>query len=379
MSIAAALAAGVLQAACSSAPDTAAARQDSPVLVSTGTVAAAERPVTFEVSGTVHARTTAALASRIVAPVLDVRVAPGDRVRAGDVLVTLDSRDLAAGARRALAGAQASGRALEAAMADEKAAQASLRLARATHGRIAMLAGKQSATPQELDEATAALAAAEARAASASARALEATAAVESAKAASETASATESFTQIVAPFDGLVTEKRVESGNMAMPGMPLVVVEDVRGFRLDVRVDESRARDVTTGASVPIVIDGTPAALDAPLDGTVSEVARAVDSGAHTALVKISLPDRPWLRTGMFGRALFSGPARSALTVPAEAIVRRGQLATVFAIEDGVARLRMVNVAGTEVLSGLSAGELVIVNPPAGLVDGQRVRSGGR
>jgi RND family efflux transporter MFP subunit len=369
----------VVQLGCSPAPSSSVARQETAVIVSTQLVTSTDRPEVFEVGGTVQARTIAVLTSRIVAPVVDIKVAPGDRVRGGDVLVTLDGRDLVAAARRARAGAQASERALEAATADEKAAQASLRLARATHDRVATLATKRSATPQELDEAAATLAAAEARAAGAAARALEAASALESARETGETASATESFTRIVAPFDGLITEKRVETGNMAMPGTPLVVVEDTRGFRLDVRVDESRARDIATGASVPVVIDGSPSAADAPVDGTVSEVARALDNSTHTVLVKIALADRPWLRSGMFGRARFTGRVRPVLIVPPEAVIRRGQVATVFTVEHDVARLRMVNLVGTEVVSGLSAGEVVIVRPPTSLVDGQRVRMGGR
>jgi RND family efflux transporter MFP subunit len=364
--------------ACSRPAEPAGARNGSPQVVTVHAVSVTEQPDVFEVGGTVQARTTAALTSRIVAPVLEVRVAPGDRVQAGDVLVTLDSRDLAAGARRAQAAAAAARRGVEAATADERAAQASLHLARATHARIATLAGKKSATPQELDEAAAALAAAAARADNAAARVLEATSALDSAHAAGDAAIATESFTRITAPFAGVIAEKRVEPGNMAMPGAPLVVLEDVSGFRLDVRVDESRARDLSTGATVPVLIDPAPSS-DAALDGTVSELARAVDSGTHTTLAKIVLPNRPWLRTGMFGRARFSGRLRPTLTVPAEAVIRRGQLATVFTVEKHVARLRMVNLAGNEVRSGLSAGELVIVNPPVGLTDGQPVRPGGR
>ena len=363
---------------CSPASDPAGTRTDVPRTVSTHTVAVTDQPDGFEIGGAVQARTTAALTSRIVAPVLEVRVAPGDRVLMGDVVVRLDSRDLVAAARRAQASADAAERGVDAAMADEKAAQAALRLARATHGRIAALADKRSATPHELDEAAAALAAAEARGATAAARLLEATSALESARAATEAANATEAFTRITAPFDGVITEKQVETGNMAMPGTPLVVLEDTRSFRLDLRLDESRARDLTTGVTVPVVIDSAPAS-DATLDGTVSELARAFDSGTHTVLAKVVLPARPWLRAGMFGRARFSGRSRPTLTVPPEAVVRRGQVTTVFTVEQDIARVRLVNVTGGQVLSGLVAGDVVIVNPPAGLVDGQRVRPGGR
>jgi RND family efflux transporter MFP subunit len=369
---------GLAHLGCSSASDPA-APPGAAVAVSTQTLTTVDRPAVVEIGGSVQARTTAVLTSRIVAPIAEIRVAPGDRVRAGDVLVVLDSRDLAGSARRANALVGAARRSLEAAAADERAAQTALRLARATHSRIATLAAKRSATPQELDEAAAGLAAAEARVAAAGARVLEASSGLESAEAASDTAGVTESFTRIAAPFDGLITEKRLEAGNTTMPGTPLVVLEDTRSFRLDVRLDVSRVRDIATGVSIPVTIDGAPSASDASLDGIVSEVARAVDSGTHTVVVKIGLPERPWLRAGLFGRARFSGTSRPVLIVPPAAVVRRGQIATVFTVENEVARLRMVNVAGDEVISGLSRGEVVITNPPADLIDGRRVRVGGR
>jgi multidrug efflux pump subunit AcrA (membrane-fusion protein) len=347
--------------------------------VSVAAVAAADVAGTFEAAGVVQARTTAVLTSRIVAPVTEVRVTAGDRVRAGDVLVILDSRDLEAGARRGRTAAEAAGQGAMAAAAEERAAQATRRLARATHDRVAALAAKRSATAHELDEATAGLAAAEARAAGAAARALEATSALESARAASAAADATESFTRMTAPFDGLVSEKRVEPGNMATPGAPLLVLEDTQGFRLDVRIDESRARHVAVGAAIPVLIGTDSLDATATVNGTVSEVARAADVDAHTFLIKIALPAAPGLRTGMFGRARFGGPSRRVLTVPEGAIVRRGQVASVFTVEGDVARLRMVNLSGREVVAGLSDGEIVVVNPPAGLVDGRRVRPEGR
>jgi hypothetical protein len=127
------------------------------------------------------------------------------------------------------------------------------------------------------------------------------------------------------------------------------------------------------------VSIDAAPSVAERSVAGSVTEVARAFDSGTHTTLVKIALPHVPWLRAGMFGRASFNGASRSTLTVPEQAVIRRGQVASVFTVEKDVARLRMINLAGTDVISGLSPGELVIVNPPAGLVDGQRVRAGGR
>jgi hypothetical protein len=84
-------------------------------------------------------------------------------------------------------------------------------------------------------------------------------------------------------------------------------------------------------------------------------------------------------LRSGTFGRARFSTQPRRALTVPEGALVHRGQVTSVFVVEKEIARVRLVNVRGAEVLAGLSDGDVVIVNPPPTLTDGRRVKVGGR
>ena len=365
--------------ACSSDPGPTPADAAAPIPVTVAKVTMTDLADTFEAGGVVQARTTATVTARILAPVREVRVAPGDRVRAGQVLVVLDSRDLGAHARGARSAALAAGQGATAAAAEQQSADAALALARATHQRIAGLQAKRSATAQELDDATGALLSAEARAAGAAARAEQAVSGVDSARAASEAAGTTESFARIMAPFDGVVTAKMVEPGNMAAPGTPLMRVEDTRGFRLDVRVDESRVGQIGLGASVPLSFDAGTGGTTTTLTGTVTEIARAVDADARAFLVKITLPGTAGLRSGMFGRARFAGRARRALTVPAGAVVRRGQVTSVFVVEKGVARLRLVNVSGTEILAGLSEAETVIVLPSAGVTDGRRVREGDR
>jgi RND family efflux transporter MFP subunit len=365
--------------ACSrnSAPPSSPALEPVPVTVAT--VAIGDVEGKFEAGGVVQAGTTAVLTARILAPIREVRATPGDRVRAGQLLIVLDGRDLEARTRSARALAVSADRSLAAAKAERQAAEASLALARATHARIAGLHAKRSATAQELDAATGALQAAEARAAAAAASAEAAASGVESARAASDAAGTTESFALISAPFDGVVTEKMAEPGNTAAPGTPLMRLEDTREFRLEVRVDESRVAQVLPGAPVQVSLDGGAYAGPTAVSGTVTEVGRAVDAGARAFLIKIRLPADSRLRSGMFGRAQFSTQSRRALTVPAGALVRRGQVTSVFVVEQDVARLRLVNISGTEVLAGLSPGEVVIVAPPPAVTDGRRVRTGTR
>jgi len=346
-----------------------------PIPVTTGQVAMTDAATAIDSGGVVQARTTAAIMTRLLAPIREVRVFPGDRVRKGQVLIVLDGDDLVAAAHAARSAITAAEHGAKAAAAELQAAEAALALARSSHDRIAGLHARRSATPQELDEATAMLRSAEARETGASARAFQAASTVETARAAGDHASATESFTTITAPFDGVVTEKMVEPGNMASPGTPLLRLEDTRGFRLEVRVDESRVARIRNGDIVPVFL----AAGTSLIQGTVVEVSRAVDADARAFLVKIALPDVPSLRSGEFGKARFGGTPRRALTVPSSAIVRRGQLTSVFVVDKDRARVRLVSLNESEVMAGLAESELVILSPPAGLIDGRRVKVGGR
>jgi RND family efflux transporter MFP subunit len=228
------------------------------------------------------------------------------------------------------------------------------------------------------------LKAAESHASGAQAGIQQAQAAAEAARAGLRAATVGASYAAITAPFDGVITEKRVEVGNMATPGTPLLTMEDDRSFRLEVRVDESRVRDIDGAKPVDVVVDSL--GEGASMAGTIAEVSRTLD-GAHAFLVKIDLPANAGLRSGMYGRARLGGAAasRQALTVPLSAVVRRGQLTSVFVVGgDNRARLRLVQLARTsgervEVAAGLDSGEQVVVQPPPALVDGAPVRPAAR
>ena len=351
--------------------------------VATAVVASVNLPEIYDAGGVVRARTTAAITSRLLAPVLEVRVAAGSIVHRGEVLVRLDDRDLTAQQRRAGAGHKAAEQGGRAAEADREAARSALALAKAHHSRIALLHQRASATDDELDQAVASLRGAEARVAMADARVAEAAAALSAASAGADAADVGASWTVITAPFDGVVTEKLVEAGNMAAPGMPLVRMEQGGAMRVDVRLDESRVAGVNLGDAVDVLLDASAHPRQAA--GRVAEIARAAEAGAHAFLVKIDLPGEVHAPSGTFARAHFNGPSHRALVVPEVALVRHGQLTSVFVVEGDRARVRLVNAgdaprgsasAGVfEVLSGLAPGEYVVVSPPPALHDSAPVR----
>jgi hypothetical protein len=119
--------------------------------------------------------------------------------------------------------------------------------------------------------------------------------------------------------------------------------------------------------------------ALGGRVDARVSEIVPAVDAASRSYLVKLDLPVRATLRSGMFGRAVFALGVREVLAVPAAAVAERGQLQTVMVAAGGVARTRLVTLGDKRggrvaVLSGLTEGERVIVPAPPDLADGARV-----
>ena len=377
-------------AACGGSHPAEQAPEQAPIDVRVAAVTTADLPRAYEAGGVVRARTTAAITSRLLAPVVEVRVAPGDQVRAGQVLARLDARDLSAGERRAASGRQAAEEAGRVATSEREAAEAALALATAHHKRITMLHERRSATDDELDQAVAALRAARSRLAAAEARVAESSAGQLAAAAGADAATVSASWAVITAPFDGVITEKLVEPGNMAAAGMPLFRMEQAGPMRLDVRLDESRAVSIRPGQQVDVLFDGNvaPGLQSRRVNGRVTELARAAEAGAHAFLVKIELPPDVRVPSGAFARARFAGPARPVVAVPAAAVVRRGQLTSVFVRDGERAHLRLVEVGDTletsngaaivDVLAGLRPGEHVIVDPPPALRDGIRVRDSG-
>jgi RND family efflux transporter MFP subunit len=355
---------------CSRTERSPAAGSKAPIRVTVATVAAIDTAERLEAGAVVAARHSASISSRIVAPITGIRVTAGDRVRAGEVLITLDARDVTAQAAQARATALAVEQALAQVRMEHAAAEAEHRLAAAWQQRVAALHSRNSATAHELDEAEARLATAGARLAGAQAAIDVADAQLASARAAVDVAVAIQSFTDVRAPFDGLVTERLTDPGNLAAPGVPLLRIDADGGLQVVARVDEARAGYLHVGDRVDIFID------DTPLEGLVGEVAPGVGPEQRTFTVKVTPAATVTARTGSFARLVFRGATRRALSVPADAIQRQGQVTSVFAVEGGVARLRLIRAGaptadGIEVLAGLEAGESIVVSPLTGVADG--------
>jgi membrane fusion protein, multidrug efflux system len=362
--------------ACGTKPDRpVSAAANAAVSVQAASAAMQDWPDQYEATGTVRARVSAVLSAKVMAYVREVSVQVGDRVHEGQLLVTLDAQELEAGVRRAEAGEQEVR--IGAVEADQgmAGAKAALDLAQSTYRRMEELASKKSISNQEFDEASARLKAAQAGFDAARAKRSQLDSRMEGVRQEIRTARIMRDYTRIAAPFAGIVTAKSVEPGNLAAPGAPLLTIEREGGYRLEASVDESKLPLVQTGGAVEVELES----LDRRLSARVSEIVPAVDAASRAYIVKIDLPPLSNLHSGMFGRARFPMATRKALTVSTKALVERGQLQSVFVIEDSVAHMRLVTtgrrVADTvEVLSGLTDGEKIVHPAPAGLTDGARV-----
>jgi RND family efflux transporter MFP subunit len=315
--------------------------------------------------GTVRALQSSQLASQIVANVVSIPAREGMRVRRGQVLVELDGAQARAAVQQASAAAAASRQQIAAADADYGLAASTLK-------RYQALYEKKSVSPHELDQVQAQEKAAAARREMSQSAQAQAEAALAQARAA-------EGYTRIRAPFDGVVTAKYADVGTLATPGTPLLAVEDTRRFRLEVSVDESQIAGVKLGESVPVALD---AFGNETMTGKVVEIVPAADPASRSFTVKVELPVDARLRSGLFGRAQFSQGQRQAILVPHTAIVERGQLQGVYVVgSDQIANLRYVtlgNAAGAqvEVLSGLQAGDRVVLEPGGRELDGRRIEA---
>lgn len=285
--------------------------------------------------GTVRAQETVEVAPSVMGKIVELRCTIGARLAAGEIVARLSVQELSARvaqAREALANAK-----LELDRADQLRAGGAI--AGAEHDT---LASRHRIAEAALTEA--------------------------------ETMAR---YATVRAPISGVVTDKRQNVGDMGMPGQPLCVIEDPLSFRFEATIPETLIRFVTTGATLDVKLD----MLDHALAAAVVEIAPSTDAASRTVLVKLALPATPGLRVGAFGRVMVPSTATSTVTVPARAVVRHGQLTSVFVVEDGKARLRLVRTGRMitdggserlEITAGVQPGDAIVVAPPDTLVDGQ-------
>jgi len=334
------------------------------------------RETTAEALGTVRAKTIAAVAPQMMGRLTAVLVAEGARVEAGALLATIDDQAVRAQLASAEGGVAEAESAREEADRAVAQAEAGKSLAEKTYARFRVLLAEKVVTPQEYDEVemkrTVAVKEHE--------RALQKTAQMDAkvtqAKGQAGAARIVLAYAKVIAPFAGVIVEKRADAGSMAVPGVPLFVLEDPRLHHIEASVSETYLPLLKVGTPVQGILDADPGK---PFSAVVTEVVPTVDLNSRTFTVKADLPAGK-ARTGQSGRLRFAAGTGMVLAVPKRAITRVGGNEGVFFVgDDNVARLSMITLGAefddrVEVLSGIEDGARVALSPIDKLSDGARV-----
>jgi RND family efflux transporter MFP subunit len=297
----------------------------------TARVESAALPLTQTLTATVRPLERATLAARVMGSVTAADFTVGQTVKTGDFLLTLTAAEVPARlaqARAALAQAEREA-ARESALVKQNATAADSALAAEDRRRIAAAA---------VTEAEALLA-----------------------------------YTRVTAPFAGTITQKSVNSGDLATPGTPLLVLEATDRLRAEVQVPETFS---TLPLGTAIFVELAPGT--APVSANLVEFSAAADPSTRTRLAKLALPATSAARSGQFIRVLWPVGETTSRLIPSSALTHLGQMERVFVVgADNRAVLRLVKSGATradrvEILAGLDNGERVVVAPPASLREGQ-------
>jgi len=291
-------------------------------------------PFQVEVAGTVKAVEHALISSRVAGQVSRLPVEVGSRVNKGDLLVAISADEIKAKLRQA----------------ETRLAQARRNLER--ESKLLPAGASTAERVNTLEEQ------------------------VQIAAAGEREVRAMLEYTRVRAPFNSTVTRKLIEVGDLATPGAPLLQLENSKALEVQIQVPGALAQGLKLEDPLPISIPA--AGLD--LDARIREIEPTVDPETRTTRIKLTLPARAGLRSGQFARVSLVDRRAKTLLVPAEAISVNGQMDQVFVVEDGTAHLRLVRV-GTrhgeqvEILSGLTAGDQVIIHAATQLHDGQPLK----
>jgi RND family efflux transporter MFP subunit len=279
----------------------------------------------FPAESLVEAVQQATVGAQIAGRVLEVKADAGQSVQKGDVLMRIDAREAAEAAR---------------------AAEAQYANAKVSYDRTKSLVTQKFMSSAALDKARADLDAAAANRAA---------------------AGAGQSHATIVAPMTGIIARRHAEMGDMATPGKPLFTIYQPGTLRVTASIPQYRLkamRDVKT-ARVEFP------ELGKWVDAVKVQVLPTADAATHVSQVRITLPDVPEATPGMFARVHFITGQSEKLTVPASAVLRRGEVAAVYVqTADNRLSLRQLRLGETvglgeiEVLAGLSAGDKVVTDP---------------
>lgn len=302
------------------------------IKVSVAPVSAENLPILTEVTGTVRPVQRAVIAAKLMGTIDAFPVSLGQRVAAGDVLLQISAGEISAKVLQARSQLNQVGR-------DLTRERDLLTKGASTADMVSNLEDRLALTQAQVREAEIML-----------------------------------SYATIRAPFAGVITRKPADVGNLASPGLPLLELEGDGTYEIEAGLPDSLVAGLAPNTTVNASV--TNDSLTFPV--TLIELSPAADPVTRTAPAKFSVPAGTAIRSGQFVRIQLPGQPTPALWVPTSAVSLIGQLERVFVVgPDQRAVLRLVKSGArhgdrVEILAGLSAGESVVLEPPAGLHEGR-------
>ena len=350
--ITAILGATILISSCGSEDKKVVTDNSSAITVKTKTVSENNNSPFLSVSGKIEAVKSANISTRMMGYVDNIYVGVGDKVRNGQLLMSVNNADVSAQLAQVNAGITE--------------AEAAFKNAEKDYNRFTTLFKENSASQKELDDITANYKMAKAR--------------LESAKQMRNGVNAQMDYANIRAPFDGVVTNKFINAGDMANPSMPLLEVESPGKYQVLAMVPESEILAIKNDSEVTVEIK----ALNKNVLGKVTEVSTSSKNTGGQYLVKVIIDKtNAQLLSGMYATVQFPVARKttsSAVMIPIESIVKNGQLTGIYTVsQSNTALLRWLRLGRTfgdqvEVLSGLSADEQYIVSAEGKLFNGAKI-----
>ena len=324
----------------------------TPVSVKVSSVQGDSNTPFLTASGKIQAVNSANLSTRMMGFVDKIYVNVGDKVSKDQMLLSINNTDL-----------QAKLAQVNASITEATAAYNNVKK---DYERFQNLFNENSASQKELDDMMAQFEMAKAR--------------LEAANQMKNEVNAQFAYVNIRAPFSGIVTNKFIEAGDMANPGMPLIAVESPGEFEVIAMVPETEISQVKKGEKVDVTVKS----LDKMLSGIVAEVSISAKNTGGQYLVKIALDKTDAaILSGMYVTVKFPVEKQvksQVVLIPANAIVESGQLKGVYVLgENNTALLRWLRLGRTfgnevEVLSGLSADETYVVSSEGRLFNGAKI-----
>ncbi len=358
-------------------PGNTAPKKGPAVSAQTMTVTSETYPILYEAVGSVKAQVSATISSKLMGTVTSVAVKEGDMVRQGDTLVLLDARQVNAQLNQAEAALDESKKTEAAAMSALKAAEAEAEQALLAYNRGEKMLEGNAITRQDFERIDAQYKMAKASLAQAKSMLEASGQRIKQALAAMDTAAVAKKDARVVAPFDGKITAKQVVEGDLASPGSPLVTIERIGAYRIDLVVPEAHIQAIHPEQKVEVRI---PAIGDAPIEGSVFLIVPAADQISRSFMVQVLIDQAEGIRSGMFARVTLPVGEKKTIRIPQSAVVHQGQLTGVFIVDaEKTARFRLIRVGSPsgdqiEVISGIADGTRILVSPPSQLTNGSPV-----